>query len=98
MKPHAIVITNKLMLDMNSCRMKYQAEVDLAKKQKKDENVKKQNEILQKEINELKEKKEHLVKTAATLDEEFVALVEKAEKEQKKMLVTKANAMKRKSE
>ena len=31
LKPHTIIITNKLLLDMKSSRMKYQAELDLEK-------------------------------------------------------------------
>ena len=77
--------------------MKYQAELDLAKKHKEDDNLKQQKEILQKEIIDLEDKKGCLLKTRLMLDDEFFTLVEKAEKEQNLMLVTKATAMKRKS-
>ena len=84
------------MLDVKSSRMQYQARLDKAKEQKDKEHVKQQKDILQEEINDLQKKKEYLVKTTAMLDDEFVSLVERAEKEQNLMLVTKATAMKRK--
>ena len=86
------------MLYVKSSRMQYQAQLDKEKEQKDKEHVKQQKDILQEGIDDLQKKKEYLVKTTAMLDDEFVNLVERAEKEQNVMLVTKATAMKRKKE
>ena len=53
-------------------------------------------EILQREINEVQEKQESLCKLITVLEVEYFSLVEKADKEQNILFVTKPSAMKRK--
>ena len=79
--------------------MKYQAELDLAKKHKENDNLKQQKEILQQEITDLEEKKEYLLKTRLMLDEEFCTLGESRKRAKfNASHYSKATAMKRKSE
>ena len=56
-KPHTSKITSKLMLNVKSSRMLYQAQLDKAKEQKDKERVKQQKDILQEEKNDLQKKK-----------------------------------------
>ena len=56
-KPHTFQIISKLMLNVKSSRMQYQAQLDKAKEEKDKEHVKQQKDILQEEINDLQNKK-----------------------------------------
>ena len=67
---------------VKSSRMKYEAQLDKVRKEKRKEAANQQQEILVKEILELQVKKENLFKAKHMLDDGFVTLVQRAEKEQ----------------
>ena len=98
LQPHTVNLSNKLIVSVKSARQKYHqhlSEVAEAEQREKTDNARK---ILEREIEETKVKREQLVKTCEMLDSDFVSYVEEAEKKQDMKLISKANALKRRSE
>ena len=76
LKPHTMNINNKMISAVKSSRMKYEAQLDKVRKEKRKESANQQQEILAKEILELQVKKENLFKAKHMLDDEFVTSTE----------------------
>lgn len=99
LKPDSIQVTNKLLRSVASARQKYEDSLELQRQKKRNERDENQKRILNDEIRDTKAKRDDLQKTCEALDKEFVSSVEKAEKDKDNVvsLVTKANALKRRS-
>ncbi|XP_057299676.1 uncharacterized protein LOC130630266 [Hydractinia symbiolongicarpus] len=99
LKPDSIQVTNKLLQSVASARQKYEDSLELQRQKKRNERDENQKRILNDEIRDTKAKRDDLQKTCEALDKEFVSSVEKAEKDKDNVvsLVTKANALKRRS-
>ena len=98
LQPHTVNLSNKLIVSVKSARQKYHqhlSEVAETEQREKTDNARK---ILERDIEETKVKREQLVKTCEMLDSDFVSYVEEAEKKQDMKLISKANALKRRSE
>lgn len=98
LKPNTINISNKLIRSVASARQKYKD--SLAQSQVKNKKKKNDNEkiIIAEELRVLNAKRIQLQKISDSLNEEFVASVKLAEEKMDITLVSKANALKRKSE
>ena len=77
--------------------MKYESYLEEQKKSNKLKEKNKQMNIIQNEEKDLQGEKEQLLSTTNFPDEEFLTLVEKADKEPNLLLISKATAMKRKA-
>ena len=81
-----------------SARQKYQLALEAERSKKEKQAVEDQKAIILSEIEDVKFQITLLTKTSVMLEKEFVSCVEQAEKENDISLVSKANAVKRKSE
>ena len=81
-KPYTTEISNQLILDIKSSRMKYESYLEEQKKSNKLQEKNKQMNITQNEEKDLQVKIEQLLSTTKFLDEEFLTLVEKAHNKQ----------------
>ena len=72
------------------CLLKYKSKTKQDEKQK-------QIALIKEDIGRINERTEFLNKVERLLDDEFILLVEKAKKDNNMSLISKANAMKRKS-
>lgn len=95
--PHTFEVPTKLMQYAQSAHRNYVTYLETMKVQEGVEKVSKQREIIDQEIECIMEKTKIIDKTIKILDDGFVKFVETAEKETDISLVSKANAMKRKS-
>ena len=100
-QPDMIEISNKMINFYRSARQKYEIhkEREAEKKKKKDKSI--QQQILEEEIKDTTEKSNQLLETEKMLDKEFVETIKQAEGKEVTLvasLVTKANALKRRSE
>ena len=80
-KPYTTEISNQLILDIKSSRMKYESYLEEQKKSNKLQEKNKQMNITQNEEKDLQVKIEQLLSTTKFLDE-FLTLVEKAHNKQ----------------
>ena len=81
-KPYTTKISNQLILDIKSSRMKYESYLEEQKKSNKLQEKNKLMNIKQNEEKDLQVKIEQLLSTTKFLDEEFLTLVEKAHNKQ----------------
>ena len=100
-QPDMIEISNKMINFYRSARQKYEIhkEREAENKKKKDKSI--QQQILEEEIKDTTEKSNQLLETEKMLDKEFVETIKQAEGKEVTLvasLVTKANALKRRSE
>ena len=77
-------------LDVKSSKMKYESYLEEQKNSNKLQEKNKQMNIIQSEEKDLQGEKKQLLSTTKFLDEEFLTLVEKADKEQNLLLISKA--------
>ena len=99
-QPDMIEISNKMINFYRSARQKYEIhkEREAENKKKKDKSI--QQQILEEEIKDTTEKSNQLVETEKMLDKEFVETIKQVERKEVTLfvsLVTKTNALKRRS-
>ena len=87
----------KLVVSCNSAYDRYKASLEEKAEEAEKTVEKERRELFQEELNRLIDKEKNLVSTCNSLDDDFVKLVGDAEKrpEEMSVLVTKANALKR---
>ena len=102
LSPESFIITKPLISSCLSAHRKYQDHLQSIKDAEGREAESKKVKILIEEINDTVIKREKLIKTSESLDSDFVSLVKEAEFEKDTTvvlhLISKANALKRKSE
>ena len=98
--PSKIELSASLIKSVKASRQRYSVYLDEQKKLKVKDNIDKQRDILNMELQEVNSKKDILLNCCQSLDEEFVELIKKAEydKDNITSLVIKANGIKRKCE
>ena len=98
--PSKIELSASLIKSVKASRQRYSVYLDEQKKLKVKDNIDKQRDILNMELQEVNSKKDLLLNCCQSLDEEFVELIKKAEydKDNITSLVIKANGIKRKCE
>ena len=98
--PSKIEPSASLIKSVKASRQRYSVYLDQQKKLKVKDNIDKQRDILNMELQEVNSKKDLLLNCCQSLDEEFVELIKKAEydKDNIASLVIKANGIKRKCE
>ena len=91
LKPDSVQVTNKLLRSVTSARQKYEGSLEQERLKNRNERAENQKRIINNEIGDTKAKRDDLQKTCEALD--------KAEKDKDNVvsLVTKANALKRRS-
>jgi len=98
LKPHTVEITNEMLLNVKLAHQRYKDQQKLiAESKKKDENELAKN-LISDEINKVEVRRNQLKKTSEMLQKDFIKYVEEAEEKQDISLISKANAMKRKSD
>ena len=93
-----IIMKNGLIKSVKAARKRYDIYLEEQRSEKKEGQKSKQKQIVQCEIDQLKLHKNGLQDLCKTFDEEFVKLMEEAEKKMDLKIVSKGNALKRKSE
>ena len=90
-------VLRKSVVSCNSAYGRYKASLEEKAKEAEKTVEKERRELFQEELNRLIDKEKNLVSTCNSLDDDFVKLVGDAEKraEEMSVLVTKANALKR---
>ena len=90
-------VPRELVVSCNSAYGRYKASLEEKAKEAEKTVEKERRELFQEELNRLIDKEKNLVSTCNSLDDDFVKLVGDAEKraEEMSVLVTKANALKR---
>ena len=98
--PSKIDLSPSFIKSVKASRQRYSVYLDDQKKLKVKDDVNKQRDILNMELQEVTSKKDMLLNYCQSLDEEFVELIKKAEYEKDDMvnLVIKANGINRKCE
>ena len=89
---------NGLIKYVKAARKRYDIYLEERRSEKEEGQKSKQKQILQCEIDQLKLHKNSLQDLCKSFDEEFVKLVEEVEKKMDLKIVSKGNALKRKSE
>ena len=97
-QPHSIEITNKMRKSVRAARTRYAAYLEEEKKKNGSLKTESAKKIIDREIKEVRSKITGKSETCKMLDENFVSLVEEAEKKMDINLVVQANALKRKNE
>ena len=98
LKPHNVQFTSNLKAAFKSARQKSELALEAERSKKEKQAVEDQKAIILSEIEDVKFQITLLTKTSVMLEKEFVLCVEQAEKETDVSLVSKTNALKRKSE
>ena len=90
-------VSRKLVVSCNSAYDRYKASLEEKAKASEKTLEKERKELFQEELNHLIDKEKNLISTCNSLEDDFVKLVGDAEKrpEEMSVLVTKANALKR---
>ena len=91
----SIPITNMLLLSVKTSRQQQNVDLDERKKKKEESVNSRKRKTLQEEIEEVERKKSALEKLCDSLQKDFEALTDQAEKDNDMNLVVKANALKR---
>ena len=90
-------VSRKLVVSCNSAYDRYKASLEEKAKESEKTLEKERKELFQEELNHLIDKEKNLISTFNSLEDDLVKLVGDAEKrpEEMSVLVTKANALKR---
>ena len=98
LKPYTISITNQLIRSFYAARQKYQESLATSKFQEKQRKASNEKLTITEELRVLTVKRNQLNKICDSLNVEFVSSVRLAEEKMDLTLLSKANALKRKSE
>ena len=98
LKPYTIAITNQLIRSVSAARQKYQESFATSKFQEKQRRASNEKLTITEELRVLTVKRNQLNKICDSLNVEFVSSVRLAEEKMDLTLLSKANALKRKSE
>ena len=96
-KLNTYTITSKMLESVQLSRQKYEVYLQENKSKIKQDEKQKQIALIEDDIGRINERIELVNKTVSLLDDEFILLKKKAEKDNNISLIPKANAMKRKS-
>ena len=99
-KPHNFQLSRQLITSCNAAYSKYKDSLIAAKKTKAKQEVSKEKNILISEISKVSLKHNEHLEVSKSLDEEFVATIRDAEKDEKNCftMLAKGDGLKRKSE
>ena len=93
LKPHTLVLTNSLVHNAKRARGRYQEHLKKQKKESKENEKAIQLKLLNADIKEIEQRKRKLKEFFVSMENEFVELATKAEKEKNLDLLSKGTAL-----